>query len=54
MKIVKKADLERRHLTQTFFDSIAIQKELDHPHIAKIYELYQDHQYYYIIYEYYH
>lgn len=47
MRIIKKETV-----VENFFESIAIQKELDHPHIAKIHELFEDENNYYLIYEY--
>ena len=32
-----------------FFSEIAILKEVDHPNIVRMYELYQDKKYYYLI-----
>ena len=52
MKVFKKAELEKRIGLSKFFEGITIQKELDHPHIAKIHELYHDSKHYYLIYEY--
>lgn len=50
MKIIDKKKSEGSFL-EKFFESISIQRSLDHPNIAKIHELLEDDYHYYIIYQ---
>lgn len=51
LRIVKKSQLGKEVSSTEFFESITLQKGLDHPHIAKIHELFEDEGSYYLIYE---
>ena len=51
MKQLKKSALIKEE-QQRLFAEMNILKNLDHPHIVKLYELYQDENYYYLITEY--
>ena len=51
MKVIKKSQIEKRIGWDNFCQNLALQKDLDHPHVAKIHELYQDDSNCYIIYE---
>ncbi len=49
MKVVPKEGLKKAGVIDRFFEMIALQKSLDHPNIAKIYELLEDDLNYYLI-----
>lgn len=51
MKVITKKKLQQPGHLERLFETISIQKSLDHPYIAKIYELFEDSLSYYIIYE---
>ena len=51
MKQIKKSELIKEE-EQKLFAEMNILKNLDHPHIVKLYELYQDANNYYLITEY--
>ena len=48
MKAIKKS-LVNRDQEQKLLAEVSILKQLDHPNIVKLYELYQDYKYYYLI-----
>lgn len=48
MKKLKKVNLIKED-EETFFSEIDIVKTLDHPNIIKVYELYEDSIYYYLL-----
>lgn len=48
MKIIKKENVDEQHLS-TLCNEIKILKQLDHPNIVKLYEIYQDNQNIYLI-----
>ena len=48
MKSIKKSAVSR-DAEDTLFYEVSILRELDHPNIAKLYELYQDASNYYLI-----
>lgn len=50
MRVVHKKNIKKIG-PERFFQGIVIQNELDHPHIAKVFDLYQDNDNYYLIYE---
>jgi calcium-dependent protein kinase len=51
MKILPKESIADEEKT-TLLKEVAILKTLDHPNIIKIYDLYEDEEYYYLITEY--
>jgi calcium-dependent protein kinase len=51
MKIIKKDKCDESYLT-TLTNEIKIMKQLDHPNIVKLYEIYQDSRNIYLITEY--
>lgn len=51
MKVISKSRLSSAELQQKFINEIHVLKQLDHPHILKLYEFYQDEKNYYIIIE---
>ncbi len=51
MKSLKKSAVTKDTEGQLFFE-VSILKQLDHPNIAKLFELYQDENNYYLISEY--
>lgn len=51
MKIIRKDDMSKENL-ETLMSEINILKQLDHPHIVKIYEFYQDNKNLYLVTEY--
>lgn len=51
MKIIKKNALIKEE-EEKLFSEMNILKNLDHPHIVRLYELYQDNNNYYLITEY--
>ncbi|CAD8135936.1 unnamed protein product [Paramecium pentaurelia] len=51
MKVISKSRLSTAELQQQFINEINVYKQLDHPHILKLYEFYQDEKNYYIIIE---
>ncbi|CAD8042862.1 unnamed protein product [Paramecium primaurelia] len=51
MKVISKSRLSTAELQQKFINEINVYKQLDHPHILKLYEFYQDEKNYYIIIE---
>jgi calcium-dependent protein kinase len=51
MKIIRKEDMSKESL-ETLMGEINILKQLDHPHIVKIYEFYQDKVNLYLVTEY--
>ncbi|CAD8108836.1 unnamed protein product [Paramecium primaurelia] len=51
MKVISKSRLSTTELQQKFINEINVYKQLDHPHILKLYEFYQDEKNYYIIIE---
>lgn len=51
MKIVKKDKLDENYLS-SLYNEINILKSLDHPHIMKLYEVYQDESSVYLVTEY--
>lgn len=51
MKIIKKKSV-RKSGADKFFAEVSILRELDHPNIVKLCELFQDQQNYYLITEY--
>jgi calcium-dependent protein kinase len=51
MKALKKTNIIKNKESDVF-NEFAILRELDHPHIVKLHELYQDEKYYYLITEY--
>ncbi|KRX01424.1 Protein kinase-like domain [Pseudocohnilembus persalinus] len=51
MKIIKKSHLTSDEQKSKFVNEIEILRQLDHPHILKLFEFYQDHDNYYIIVE---
>jgi len=48
MKAIKKKSVLKEE-QEKLFSEVSILKDLDHPHIVKLYELYQDDNYYYLI-----
>lgn len=48
MKIIRKEDVSK-DFAQSLINEIEILKQLDHPHIVKIYEFYQDKLNFYLI-----
>lgn len=48
MKAIKKSSLVQEEETK-IFSELVILKNLDHPHIVKLYELFQDDKNYYLI-----
>lgn len=52
MKSIKKSSLIVEE-AKKIFSELVILKNLDHPHIVKLYELFQDDKNYYLITEYY-
>jgi calcium-dependent protein kinase len=52
MKSMKKSEVIHESKMDSLFAEVAILKSLDHPHIVKLYELYQDSKYYYMVTEY--
>ncbi len=51
MRVIKKSEFSSDFTVERFFETVAIQKEIDHPHIAKIHELLEDKTNYYLIYQ---
>ncbi|CAD8170533.1 unnamed protein product [Paramecium octaurelia] len=51
MKVISKSRLSTTELQQNFINEINVYKQLDHPHILKLYEFYQDEKNFYIIIE---
>jgi len=51
MKAIKKKSVLKEE-QEKLFSEVSILKDLDHPNIVKLYELYQDENYYYLIMEY--
>ena len=51
MKTIKKSSLIQEE-EKKIFSELVILKNLDHPHIVKLYELFQDEKNYYLITEY--
>ena len=48
MKSIKKKSVVKEE-EEKLLAEVSILKELDHPHIVKIYEMYQDETHYYLI-----
>ena len=48
MKAIKKKSVLREE-QEKLFSEVSILRDLDHPNIVKLYELYQDDGYYYLI-----
>ncbi|KAM3144381.1 hypothetical protein pb186bvf_003545 [Paramecium bursaria] len=51
MKVINKSRLSTAELQQKFINEINVLRQLDHPHILKLFEFYQDEKNYYIIIE---
>ena len=51
MKAIKKKSVLKEE-KEKLFSEVSILKDLDHPNIVKLYELYQDENYFYLITEY--
>lgn len=51
MKSIKKSSILREE-QERLFSEMNILKNLDHPHIVKLYELYEDSKSYYLVTEY--
>jgi len=51
MKAIKKKSVLKEE-QEKLFSEVSILKDLDHPNIVKLYELFQDENYYYLIMEY--
>lgn len=48
MKSIKKSSILREE-QERLFSEMNILKNLDHPHIVKLYELYEDTKHYYLV-----
>lgn len=48
MKAIKKKTVLKEE-KEKLFSEVSILKDLDHPHIVKLYELFQDDNYYYLV-----
>lgn len=51
MKVINKSRLSTTEQQENFINEIKVLKQLDHPHILKLFEFYQDDKSYYIIIE---